>query len=72
MPPPSALAGRPSVRMAMVQAQERRKKRNLVGWMWSVMGGKKDKEKEKDKSVVKEANGEEQKEEDVAPTRAAK
>lgn len=50
MPPPSALAGRPSVQMAMegsmVEKRERERKRNFVGWMWNFMGGMEDKEKE--------------------------
>ena len=44
-PPPSALAGRPSVQMAMEESHvEKPKRKNLVGWMWGMMGGKEDKE----------------------------
>jgi hypothetical protein len=44
-PPPSALAGRPSVLMAMEEDQAAGKK-NIAGWMWGVWGGKKDREVE--------------------------
>jgi len=44
-PPPSALAGRPSIQMAMVESHriEQDKRKNLATWMWSNMGGKEDK-----------------------------
>jgi hypothetical protein len=62
MPPPSALAGRPSVQMAMegstVEKIEREKKRNMMGWMWNFMGGMEDKEKEADRSNVTKDNEE--------------
>lgn len=62
MPPPSALAGRPSVQMAMegstVEKIEREKKRNMMGWMWNFMGGMEDKEKEADRINVTKDNEE--------------
>src|SRR5271170_1736730 len=46
-PPPSALAGRPSVRMAVKQGKGGEKgKRNFRGWVGGVMGGKEDRKKE--------------------------
>ena len=61
MPPPSALAGRPSVQMAMegsvVEKRERDKKRNFVGWMWNFMAGMEDKEKEQVKTEGVQASG---------------
>ena len=61
MPPPSALAGRPSVQMAMegsvVEKREREKKRNIVGWMWNFMAGMEDKEKEQVKTEGVQASG---------------
>lgn len=55
MPPPSALAGRPSVQMAMEESMEHEKKKgkNFAGWMWGVMGGKEDREKEEGLEKVK-------------------
>jgi hypothetical protein len=48
-PPPSALAGRPSVQMAMEENKdiEMRKRKNLAGWMWGIMGGQEDRERER-------------------------
>ena len=52
-PPPSALAGRPSIHMAMTEGQdEPLKRKNLVGWIWGRMGGKEDREKEERKEPV--------------------
>jgi len=69
-PPPSALAGRPSVRMAMEEGKamgEKKRKKNFAGWVWGVMGGKEDREKEEDK-VVEVVSGEGEKgEENVSP-----
>jgi hypothetical protein len=58
MPPPSALAGRPSVQMAMEESllEEKKKGKNFVGWMWGRMGGKEDKEKEEGLAEVKEGD----------------
>jgi hypothetical protein len=59
MPPPSALAGRPSVQMAMEESMEDEKKKkgkNLAGWMWGVMGGKEDREKEEGLDEVKDGD----------------
>ena len=54
MPPPSALAGRPSVQMAMegstVEKIEKERKRNIMGWMWNFMGAMEDKVEEADKT----------------------
>jgi hypothetical protein len=64
MPPPSALAGRPSVRMA-VEGKSVGRRKNFAGWVWGVMGGKEDREKEEDK--IEEGVVEEQKEGQVTP-----
>ena len=65
MPPPSALAGRPSVRIAMKPAQETKRRKNLAGWVWGLMGGKDDKVKEDYKAAGEEI-GEEQREQGCA------
>ena len=44
-PPPSALAGRPSVQKERARDQGG-KNENVVGWMWGAMGGKEDQKKE--------------------------
>ena len=48
IPPPSALAGRPSIQMAISEDQNGtlKKRKNLAGWMWGRMGEKEDREKE--------------------------
>src|SRR5579859_6284402 len=53
MPPPSALAGRPSIQMAMAveDSVEKNGGKNFAGWMWGVMGGMEDKEKEEGKEI---------------------
>jgi hypothetical protein len=58
MPPPSALAGRPSVLMAMEESMqaEKKKGKNFAGWMWGRMGGKEDREKEEGLDEVKEGD----------------
>jgi hypothetical protein len=58
MPPPSALAGRPSVQMAMEESlqEEKKKGKNFAGWMWGRMGGKEDREKEEGLDQVKEGD----------------
>jgi hypothetical protein len=55
MPPPSALAGRPSVMMAMEGDDiTTGQKKNLAGWMWGFMGGKADREVEEGKEEAME------------------
>jgi hypothetical protein len=60
LPPPSALAGRPSVQMAIEgsHVEMKRKKKNLVAWVWGTIGGKEDRENEEGKgeAVEKENN----------------
>jgi len=53
-PPPSALAGRPSIQMAIAEDQDEplKKRKNLAGWMWGRLGGKEDREKEEAKESV--------------------
>lgn len=58
MPPPSALAGRPSVLMAMDEDDASKKHRkNILGWMWGFMGGKEDRDVEEDKEEKMRENG---------------
>jgi hypothetical protein len=61
VPPPSALAGRPSVQMAMEghQTVERRRTKNLAAGVWSRIGWKEDKVNEigKDKKTEDEDGG---------------
>jgi len=58
MPPPSALAGRPSVMMAMEGDDNTTgRKKNLAGWMWGFMGGKADREVEEGKEEGIENHG---------------
>jgi hypothetical protein len=50
-PPPSALAGRPSVGKAVEEGGRRLgRRKNVVGWMWGRLAGKEDKEKEEVKT----------------------
>lgn len=48
-PPASALAGRLGVQIEMKESKdtETRKRKNLAGWMWGVMGGQEDRERER-------------------------
>jgi hypothetical protein len=53
VPPPSALAGRPSKQMELVEDQdEPRKRKNLAGWMWGRMSGKEDRDQEESKESI--------------------
>lgn len=56
MPPPSALAGRPSVQKALPEDETGKKKKNLAGWVWGMMGGKEDREKEERNRKVAEGD----------------
>ena len=51
MPPPSALAGRPSVQMAMKHAEEMTESggKNMFAYMWGWIGGSEDREHEEKK-----------------------
>ena len=71
-PPPSALAGRPSVHVRKAVEAGKRRRRNFVGWVWGVMGGKEDKEKEEDKVGSGEGVEEQKEEENVAPAAGGK
>lgn len=53
-PPPSALAGRPSIQLSITEDHDEphKKRKNLAGWMWARMGGKEDKEREETKKPV--------------------
>jgi hypothetical protein len=56
MPPPSALAGRPSIQMAMEHAEEMAGKegRNMFAYMWGWIGGSEDREHEEKKAEATE------------------
>jgi hypothetical protein len=51
MPPASALAGRPSILMAM-EGDTAVPRKNLAGWMWGIWGGMADREVEVGKDIT--------------------